>query len=267
MLDYEEINKRLWNQKTPIHFDSTFYDMKTFREGKSSLNPIELDFLGDIEGQSLLHLQCHFGQDSLSLARLGSKVTGVDLSDASIAIARRLNEEMSLDASFYIGNVLALDEILPAENRYDIIFCSYGTIGWLPELDSWAKHIGHFLKPGGRFVIVDFHPTLWMMDDNFEKIGYSYFNLEPIIETEAGTYAERDAPIHATSFSWNHPFSEIFAALLAKGGLRLTRFEEFDYSPYNCFNNTVPCDKGFQIKGLEGKLPMVYALAFLKPHL
>jgi SAM-dependent methyltransferase len=267
MLDYEDINKKLWNKKTTIHVDSAFYNMKAFREGKSSLNPIELDFLGDVNGQTLLHLQCHFGQDSLSLARLGGKVTGVDLSDASIAIARRLNEELGLDANFYMGNVLALDKILPLAHRYDLIFCSYGTIGWLPELESWAKHIGHFLKPGGRFIIVDFHPTLWMMDDHFDKIGYSYFNVEPIIETASGTYAEREADIHAQSYSWNHPFSEILGALLGSGALRLTRFEEFDYSPYNCFNNTVACDKGFQIKGLEGKLPMVYALALEKPHL
>ena len=265
MENYAAINKALWNQKTSVHIASDFYNMKAFRQGESSLKPIELDFLGAIKGQTLLHLQCHFGQDTLSLARLGASVSGVDLSDEAIAAAKQLSEELAIPAQFYMGNVLELEQILPATAQYDLIFSSYGTIGWLPELKSWARHIGRYLKPGGRFVLVDFHPTLWMFSDDFKGVAYSYFNTEVIIEQVEGSYADRTAAISAKAYSWNHAFDEIFSALLIEGALQLKRFEEFDYSPYDCFQNTVPCEKGFQIKGLEGNLPMLYAMEWIKP--
>src|SRR3569833_2969415 len=172
--DYFEENKKLWNQRTTVHKDSSFYDVTSFLGGKSSLNEIELREIGDVKGIKILHLQCHFGMDSLSLARMGADVTGVDLSDAAIEEARKLNEELSLGAKFICCNVYELKNHL--EEQFDIVFTSYGVIGWLPDLNKWAEIIGHFLKPGGFFYMAEFHPVVWMLDEDFKEVKYSYHN-------------------------------------------------------------------------------------------
>jgi SAM-dependent methyltransferase len=260
--DYISINKKTWNNKTDIHVVSDFYDNDNFLKGKSSLNAIELELLGDVSGKKILHLQCHFGQDSLSLARLGAKVTGVDLSDRAIDKATSFAKELQLDASFICSDIYSIPTML--EEKFDIVFTSYGTIGWLPDLDKWANVVSHFLKPKGKFIMVDFHPVVWMFDNDFKEIFYSYFNIEPIFEEETGTYAEKNAAIETKSITWNHPISEILNALLSNG-LELNQFNEFDYSPYNCFNTTEEFEKGkFRIKTFENKIPMVYSILATK---
>lgn len=256
-MNYLEINRHHWNQRTEVHLESEFYDMPGFRAGKTSLQKIELEQLGDIKGKKLLHLQCHFGQDTLSLARMGAKVTGVDLSNIAIDNAQKIATELDIEAQFICCNVLEIDQHL--KEQYDIIFTSYGTIGWLPQLNEWASLIHQYLKPGGVFHFVEFHPVVWMFDDQFQRFEYSYFNVEPVIEETEGTYADRSAPIRSKSISWNHPFNDVLGAIL-QSGLILESFREFDYSPYDCFDNTIKMAEGYQIKGLEGKIPMVYAL-------
>lgn len=144
--------------------------------------------------------------------------------------------------------------------QFDIVFTSYGTIGWLPDLDKWAKVITHFLKPGGKFIFAEFHPVVWMFDVNFEKIGYNYFKSEPIIEISSGTYADRDASIRPKTISWNHSLSEVFNALISNG-IQIEEFNEYDYSPYNCFAHTEEFEQGkFRIKHIGSNIPMVYSL-------
>ncbi|MEW5677356.1 class I SAM-dependent methyltransferase [Flavobacterium enshiense] len=260
--DYLDINKATWNQKTTVHVASDFYDMESFLNGKSTLNDIELSLLGDVSGKRILHLQCHFGQDTISLARLGASTTGVDLSDAAIDKAKELATQLNADATFICSDVYDLPNHLNEE--FDIVFTSYGTIGWLPDLDKWAAVVARFLKPGGKFIFAEFHPLVWMFDYDFKEIGYSYFNTEPIIEVEEGTYADKNAPIANKTVSWNHPLSEVFSALL-KNNLEITSFEEFDYSPYNCFNNIEEFEPNkFRVKHLENKIPMVYSLTAIK---
>ncbi|RYD80823.1 MAG: class I SAM-dependent methyltransferase [Sphingobacteriales bacterium] len=251
-------NKDLWNKKTLVHKDSDFYDLASFKQGKPSLNSVELAELGDVSGKSLLHLQCHFGIDTLSLAKLGAKCTGADISDESILLARSLNKELGLDAEFICSNIYDLKENL--DQKFDIVFTSYGTIGWLPDLDKWAGIINHFLKPGGIFYMVDFHPIVWMFDNHFIKFEYSYFNFGVIVEETSGTYADRNAEIKQKEYGWNHPLSEIISAL-RNAGLQIDFLHEHDYSPYNCFNNTVEiAEDKWQIQGLEGKIPMLYSI-------
>lgn len=262
--DYISTNKELWNKRTRVHVSSDFYDVPGFLNGKNSLKEIELPLLGNVEQQHILHLQCHFGQDTLSLARMGAITTGVDLSDAAIAQANELTQQLGLEnkARFVCCDLYSAPEYL--NSTFDTVFTSYGTIGWLPDLDKWAAVIHHFLKPGGHFVMADFHPTLWMLDDNMKEITYAYFNTETIVEETEGTYTDRGSNIQHASYSWNHPLSEIVTALTAQG-LQLQVFQEFDYSPYNCFRNTIEKNGRFYINGLEGKLPMVYAFKFIKP--
>ncbi len=254
-----DANKALWNGRVPYHLTSRMYDLDAFMAGRNSLNAIELELLGDVHGKRILHLQCHFGQDTLSLARRGAKVTGLDISDAALAEARALAERCSLQADWVLSNVV--DHRPELDGLFDIVYTSYGTIGWLPDVQPWAANIARYLKPGGRFVFVEFHPALWMFDNAFTHVQYSYFNRETIVEEQQGTYADRGAAIKLTSYGWNHDLGEVLSALLS-AGLCIDRFTELDASPHDCFANTVRGEDGmFRIKGMEGKLPMVYALS------
>ena len=272
--DYFTANKHLWNQRTAVHKDSSFYNLAGFKAGENVLTPIELNEVGDVKGKTMLHLQCHFGMDSLNWARLGADVTGVDLSDEAIKLAKQLNDELGMNAKFICANVYdigiskteeAKTPPLEGGEAFDIVFTSYGTIGWLPDLNPWAKMIAERLKPGGVFYIADFHPVLWMFDDEFTHIQYSYENREVIVTDSEGTYTDRDAAIKGKEYGWNHSISEILNALIANG-LQIQHFNEFMYSPYPCFSNTIEFEKGkWHIKGLEEKIPMVYSLKAEKP--
>ncbi len=260
--EYIATNQALWNAKTPHHINSDFYRHAEFKAGMNTLNEMELKLLGDVKGKTILHLQCHFGQDTLTLARMGAKVTGIDLSPAAIAEAQSLNTELGLDAEFICTNIYDLPQVLDKE--YDIVFTSYGTICWLPDLTAWAKIVSRYIQPGGAFVFAEFHPTVWMFDNNFTHVQYSYFNKEVIEEIETGTYADFSADITLKSITWNHHLSEIFQSLLNEH-LQMVHFEELDYSPYACFPQTVEiAPRKYQIPGMEGKLPMMYGLKMVK---
>lgn len=262
-INYIDINRKSWNVKTDIHIQSAFYDVESFLNGKSSLKEIELNLLGDVTGKSILHLQCHFGQDSISLSRMGAKVTGIDFSDIAIEKAKHFSVETKTDASFICCDIYDLPNYLNQE--FDIVFTSYGTIGWLPDLNKWAEVVSRFLKPGGEFIFVEFHPVVWMFDNDFEKVGYNYFNTGPIIETYNGTYADKSANINQEYVMWNHGISEVLQSLI-KNNLEIKSFEEFNYSPYNCFSHTDEFEPGkFRITTFGDKVPMVYSLKATKP--
>ena len=256
--NYIAINRESWNKRTTLHLASDFYNVQGFLQGNSSLNSIELELLGDVKGKKILHLQCHFGQDSLSLARMGAQVTGVDLSDVAIESAKMLSKESGTHAEFICCDLYDLPKHLDAQ--FDLVFTSYGTIGWLPDLQKWAQVISKFLKSGGNFVFAEFHPVVWMFDDDFENVAYQYFKSAAILETTTGTYADKKAAIALESVNWNHALSEVFDSLV-KEGISIDTFREYDYSPYNCFQKTVEFEPGkYRIEHLGNKIPMVYAL-------
>jgi 2-polyprenyl-3-methyl-5-hydroxy-6-metoxy-1,4-benzoquinol methylase len=260
--EYITLNRSSWNKRVPVHIESDFYAMDAFMKGASSLNDIELDLMGDIKGKSILHLQCHFGQDSLSLSRMGAKVTGVDFSDIAIHKAQELNVACALDAEFICCDIYELKEYL--DKKFDIVFTTYGTIGWLPDIARWAELIAHFLKPGGKLVFADFHPVVWMLDENFEGVKYNYFNAEPIIEKSEGTYADTKADIQYETSSWNHSLDEVIGALLGCA-LQITSFREYDYSPYNCFKGMEKMDeRKYRVTRLGNKIPIVYSITATK---
>lgn len=260
--NYLEINRKSWNKRLETHLKSDFYDVANFIKGKSSLNKIELDILGDLSGKKVLHLQCHFGQDSISLSRLGADIVGIDLSDQSIAKAKELAKQCDDNTRFVCCDIYDLPNHL--DEKFDIVFTSYGTISWLPDLDQWAHVIQHFLKPEGRFVFAEFHPVVWMFDDDLEKVGYHYFNREPIAETEDGSYADRNADFKNEYVCWNHGLSEVIGSL-QKSGLQLNTFQEYDYSPYSFIAKTIEFEPGkFRVKHFGDKVPLVYSLTFSK---
>ena len=265
--DYFLANKELWNKRTIVHKDSAFYNLAGFKSGENVLTPVELNDLRDVKGKKLLHLQCHFGMDTLNWARLGANVTGIDFSDKAIDEARKLNDDPSINsgrmnAKFICCNVYDLKEHL--DDKFDIVFTSYGTIGWLPDLEKWAGIISHYLKPGGTFYMAEFHPMVWMFDDEFTHIQYYYENREVIVTENYGTYTDRKATITGKEYGWNHSISEVLNALI-QAGLKIELFNEFMYSPYPNFSKTVQLNDGqWCIEGMEGKIPMVYSVRAVK---
>ena len=251
-------NRETWNKKVAIHAASDFYDLDSFKKGASSLNCFELDALGDVRGKSLLHLQCHFGQDTLSLQRMGAECTGVDISDTAIQLAQDLNSELILDAKFVCCNVL--DTSKHVSEEFDIVFTSYGTIGWLPDLKPWAKMIYERLKPGGTFYIVEFHPIAWMYDytDSPPELIYGYQQKEAIYEEYEGTYANPASNMVSKEYGWNHGLGEVITAL-STVGLKTEYLNEYEQSPYNIFPGLVKNDQGLY-KLPKGLYPLVFEL-------
>ena len=165
MLDEQlQVNRTNWDERTPVHAASESYDVEGFKAGRITLHDVERGEMGDVSGKTLLHLQCHFGLDTMSWARLGAKATGVDFSDAAIDLARSLNSELDLDVRFIRSNVYDLPDVL--DEQFDIVFTSVGVLCWLPDLDKWASVVSHHLKPGGMFYILDGHPLMNVFEES-----------------------------------------------------------------------------------------------------
>ncbi len=252
-------NRALWDARTAAHLPSDFYDVAGFRAGADSLREIELAEVGAVAGRTLLHLQCHFGQDTLAWARRGAVVTGLDFSGAAIAAARTLAAEVGQPAEFVEANVYDAPAALGGR-QFDIVFTSYGVLGWLPDLTRWATAAAACVAPGGFLYLAEFHPVFWMFDNDLERVAYPYLNAGVIAEESAGTYADHVAPIQQAEYGWNHGLGEVVSALTA-AGLEIEFLHEFDYSPWNFSRVFVEVGANrFQVRGLEGKLPLTYSI-------
>ena len=257
-----ELNKETWNKRVALHAASDFYDVASFKKGQTSLTNFELKALGDVTGKSLLHLQCHFGLDTLSWSRMGATCTGVDISDAAIKYAQTLNDEISEDASFVCCNVLNTSKHI--KETFDIVVTSYGVIGWLPDLKPWAQMISERLKPGGTFYIVEFHPIVWMFDYTVSPpvMKYGYQQRAAIYEEYTGSYAAPDAAIESKEYGWNHSLGEVISSLTA-AGLKIEYLNELEQSPYNVFPDLVMNKNGMY--ELPSKLyPLIFEVKVVK---
>lgn len=260
MIDYLKLNQEQWDQRTKAHLTSEFYDVAGWLAGKDSLKAPELALLPEnLSGLKILHLQCHFGQDTLSLARRGAHVTGVDISPAAITAARDLAKKAGLEATFINVDLYSLPNHL--NDTFDIVFTSYGTITWLPDLNRWADLIQQFLKPGGQLVFAEFHNMAYLWNEDRTAIKYPYFNPEPIVEAITTSYTDNSGGIQGTEVNWDHPISSVITSLI-NAGLTLRSFREYDYSPYNCFEDMVPAPTPghWHLRQMPGLIPMVYTL-------
>jgi len=218
-------NRQAWDLRTPVHLKSEFYGLASFKQGRNSLRPIEQEEVGDVRGQSLLHLQCHFGMDTLSWARLGARVTGTDFSEKAIAAARSLAAEVGLKAHFICANLYDLPDVLDEE--FDIVVTTYGVLSWLPDLDAWAGVVAHFLRPGGTFCIVEIHPNWSFIDevDGKLQVADSVFRSDPWETETVETYADgADLPPHP-EYNWPWTVGGLVTALI-KAGLHIERLRE-----------------------------------------
>ncbi len=257
-------NLKRWNEATEIHAKSKDYDLESFMKGKNSLHKIELEELGDISGKSLLHLQCQFGLDTLSWARLGaSRVVGIDYSDKAIKLANSINEQLKLPADFICTNIYDLPQKL--DEKFDIVFTSYGVLAWLPDLKEWAKIVAHFLKKGGTFFIAEFHPFAWIFDDEHpNELIYKYayfFGKEPLYYTSAYTYTDQEEEMYnIDSYNWQHTFGDIISALIDVG-LTIESVKEYPYTFFPQFPFMEEFEKGvWRFKKDKYNLPLIFSI-------
>ena len=261
-------NRELWDKLAKIHHKSEFYDVEGFLKGNQTLDPIEIDELPDLYGKKLLHLMCHFGMDTLSLARLGADATGVDFSSEAIELAKELSKIAEIDARFVCSNLYEIPDNL--DEKFDIVFTSGGVIMWLPDLEEWARIISHFLKPGGFFYIREFHPFGYVFDDEDSatdlRVRYPYFQGKEPLKFEAeGSYASGDAKTgKAPSFEWNHPISRIINVLI-NAGLTIDFFHEFPITAYKALPFMIQKESGrWVLPENEDKIPLMFSLKATK---
>ncbi len=235
MLDEQlQVNRTNWNERTPVHAASDAYDVEGFKAGRMTLHDVERREMGDVSGKTLLHLQCHFGLDTMSWSRLGAKATGVDFSDAAIGLARTLNRELGLDARFIHSNVYDLPDVL--DEQFDIVFTSYGVLCWLPDMGRWASVVENHLKPGGTFYIIEGHPSMNVFEESDEgelRPAYSYFHKEFLYEGGEPSYAGSQI-IESPVYEWHHSLGEIVTSLI-DAGLRIEFLHEFAFSGYRAY--------------------------------
>lgn len=269
--DLVRANRDLWDGWTELHVPSEFYDVEGFKAGRDTLDAVELEGVGDVKGTSLLHLQCHFGLDTLSWARRGARVTGVDFSEKAVAHARRLAHELGIEARFIQADVTDTDALLGrlGGERFDVVFTSHGTISWLPDLRPWARTVAGALKPGGTFFIADSHPFTWIFDDEITEPGlrfrYKYFGREALRWEEKGSYAVPDADFEGVSYSWQHTFEEIIGSLV-EAGLRITSLREYPYLAWRWFPWMVKHGDGcYRLPEDMPQIPLMFSLTASKP--
>ena len=267
----QRANRSLWDEWTLVHERSEFYDVAGFLAGRDSLGHIEGEALADVHGLRILHLQCHFGLDSLSLARRGAMVTGVDFSGEAIRLARRLAVQTGLQSQADFLQADALD--LPAclDGRFDLVFTSWGVLIWLSDLNAWAQGIERCLRPGGRFLVVEFHPFVWTLDDERADAlvpRYGYFHSPaPVrwLTAGQGSYADPSAVVHEPAqYEWTHSIGDVVSAVTATG-LRLTDFREYPFCSGGLSFPFLVADGGLQrVKGREDSFPLSFALSAVK---
>lgn len=239
--DYRSLNRASWDERAPAHAQSPDYAVARFLEDQGYISGVvrfDLPLLGDIDGRRGVHLQCHIGTDTVSLARLGAQMTGLDFPPPALKEARRLASATGTDVEFVEADLYDAVDALGA-GRFDLVYTGIGALCWLPDIDRWAAVVAELLAPGGRLFIREGHPMLWTLDprpDGLLIVEHPYFEREePLVFTEPGTYVHTDTTFQQnTTHSWNHGLGEIITALLSRG-LQLTGLVEHDSIPWDAF--------------------------------
>jgi SAM-dependent methyltransferase len=266
--EYLASNRELWDEWTEVHVGSRFYDVEGFRRGDIRIRDYEIREVGDVANKDLLHLQCHFGIDTLSWARLGARVTGADFSERAIEQARRLAEEIGVEARFVHSDLYSLPEVLDAD--FDIVYTSRGVIPWLPDLRRWGQVIAHFLRPGGIFYIAEGHPVMWVFDDEGEadlRVRFAYFEKpEPLRFPVVGSYADPNARVTKdVEYAWAHSIGDVVTSL-AEAGLRIEFFHEHPFMEWELpFVEEREPGSWYLREDQEGEIPLSFSLKASKP--
>jgi len=274
--DYITLNKVSWDERAPAHAASPDYALEKFRSDPEFLSDVvrfDLPLLGDVSGLRGVHLQCHIGTDTISLARLGARMTGLDFSSAAVAQATQLSDELGAGVDFVEADVYDAAQVLPT-GEFDLVFTGIGALCWLPSVGRWAEVVATLLKPGGRLFIREGHPMMWALADPLPEgrleLDLPYFELEePIVWDEGGTYVETDVEFqHNVTQEWNHGLGEIVTALLDQG-LVLETLVEHDSVPWDAFpgwSEELPNGE-HRLEDRPWRLPHSYTISARKgPH-
>ncbi|MCT9011637.1 class I SAM-dependent methyltransferase [Streptomyces rhizosphaerihabitans] len=265
---YLRNNRELWQQWTPLKAASAQYDLTGFRAGGSRIRALERAEVGEVRGRSLLHLQCHVGVDTLSWARLGARVTGVDFAAEGVTTARSLAADIDPSAVFVEADVLALPTHL--DGHFDIVYTSHGVLGWLPDLRRWAEVVAHFIAPGGFVYVFESHPAAWMLDNHLDKpelrLRYSYFGEpEPLAFEYRSPTAVPGREMPGVEYAWGHSLGEIVSAL-ASAGLTIEFLHEWPFVAWRM----LPCmvehdDNWWRLPDGLPSMPLSFSLRAFKP--
>jgi SAM-dependent methyltransferase len=267
--DYRALNRATWDERAPAHAASPGYALDRFVADPNYLSHVvrfDVPRLGDVAGLRAVHLQCHIGTDTISLHRLGARITGLDFSGASIAEARRLAAAANAEVDFVESDVYDAPQVL-GEGGFDLVYTGVGALCWLPDIRRWARVVNSLLRPGGRLFLREGHPMLWTLADPTPDgrlaVDYPYFERsEPTIWDEPGTYVETDATFqHTVTHEWSHGLGETITALLDLG-FELTMLEEHDSAPWNALpGQTVSDELGeWRLTDRPWRLPQTYTL-------
>lgn len=272
MSDYLKLNQANWDERAPLHAASQEYAAQAFVDDARHLSEVvrfDLPLLGDISGLRGVHLQCHIGTDTLSLARLGARMTGLDFSPASLAQARTLAERSGAHIDFVESDVYRASSALPA-GTFDLVYTGIGALCWLPSVEKWARNVSELLKPGGRLFIREGHPMLWSLNEDRQdllSIEWPYFERhEPLVWDEDSTYVKTDATLKASvTHQWNHGLGEIIGALL-NHGMEITGLTEHQSIPWEALPGQMNCDSHgeWRLEHAPWRLPLSYTLQAIK---
>lgn len=256
-------NRRLWDERVPIHTGSSFYDLADFRAGAEVLDAFQLAELGDVTGLDLAHLQCHLGLDALAWARRGARVAGLDFSAPAVRAATELAAEVGLAdrARFAAADVYDAVEVLGAESS-DVVYTGGGALMWLPDIDRWARTVAQLLRPGGRLYLAEFHPLTGVLDDERgATAARDYFARGAQTYDSPGSYADRTAETeHNTATEWHRTLGDVLSAVAA-AGLRIEFVHEHDVIPFQRYGALVADGARFRYPAGSARLPLMYSLA------
>ncbi|WP_426572488.1 class I SAM-dependent methyltransferase [Aquihabitans sp. McL0605] len=260
--DWRELNQAWWDERVPLHVGSDDYDVEGFKAGGDRLRPFEVELLGDVSGLRLAHLQCHFGADTMSWARHGASVVGLDFSQPAVDTANALAHELGLDARFVRADVYDAVDALGGE-QFDIVYTGFGALNWLPDLTRWAEVVAALIKPGGRLLLAEFHPISWVFDDeppSTPAIEHDYFAETPFIWDDPGSYADPTAVTeNNATVEHQHTLGDIFTAVLAQG-LQVRAFQEYDHTLFPRFPFLERRDGCYRFPEGTPRLPLMFTL-------
>ena len=273
MTDYRDVNRANWDERAAIHAASKEYGLDRYADDPESISDVvrfDLPLLGDVSGRRGIHLQCHIGTDTISLSRLGARMTGLDFSPASLAVARSLAERAGADVDFLEAEVYEAPAVA-GEGRYDFVFTGIGAIGWLPDIRRWGETVAALLQPGGRLFMREGHPVLWACadprPDGALVLDHPYFETpQPTVWSSDETYVASDTTIRNTvTHEWNHGMSEIVTALL-DAGMTITGFIEHDTVPWEALPGMMEqVELGeWRLRDRPERLPHTYTLQAVK---
>jgi SAM-dependent methyltransferase len=258
---WRELNRSNWESRVPVHVASAFYDLDGFRAGRDTVGPIQAAEVGDVTGKRLVHLQCHIGLDTLSWARRGALVSGLDFSGQAVAVARSLASDLGIPATFVESDVY--DAVSAFEGaQFDIVYTGIGALVWLPSVTRWASVVASLLAPGGFVYLLEGHPFVQVLEEAGESlvVAADYFDSSGLVEDYPFTYTDGPRIAQTRSVQFQHSFGAIVTAL-ASAGLRIEFVHEFDFDTFQRFPSlSTGADGRYRLPAGRPRVPILYSL-------